>query len=162
MLWLGLILYFVLNIKIIQLVGIILAVYLFTLIMSSIILEFYQLKQFKANNIPIECFNVTSNLSEQLVLDKNIEDVRVFLKSVIPPLFQKAYIDFSSTKDSYQIITKRKLSSWGEIIDISIHEIGEAKTRIVFSSKPKYSALLIDSGNSAINIFKMKKALLSR
>jgi hypothetical protein len=159
--YLAITLYFVFDLKIIKVIVIVISIYIFIVTVSSLFYEYYQLRQFKTNNIPIENFNVISNLKEKIVLNKNIEIVSSHLVKVLPELFPGASMDLPIDKLNYQVKTKKSLSSWGEEIEMALSDIDGFKTQVILSSKPRRFSFMIDSGNSAINIYKIKLALTS-
>jgi hypothetical protein len=118
------------------------------------------LRKFKANNIPIDNFNITANLTEELIIEKGKDDVYSLVKKLIPPLFPGAQMNFWAEADCCHIVTPKKLNSWGEIVEINIAEIEKSKTRVVLSIKPKHGGF-IDGGNSTINVYKIKNAILN-
>ena len=154
-----LLMYYALDIKSIPLLFIFFALYLLLNTIASIILEWFQLRKFKANHITIDYFNVTAYLTEELVIEKSKQDVYMLVKKTIPPIFPGAQMNFWVEADCCHIVTPKNLNSWGEIVEINIVEIEESKTRVILSSKPKLGGFNNDGGNSAINIFKMKRAL---
>ena len=157
----GLILYFGFDLTLLSLISILFFLYFFSVTISAIVYEFYQLRQFRANNIPLLLFDVTSNLSEQFTLDRNRDEITTYLKTIVPHLFRGAKVNLLPEMGVLRITTRRQLSSWGEVVEVKLFEQAQSQTLISITSKPRYSGFNIDSGNATINIYKIKNALLN-
>jgi hypothetical protein len=157
----GLILYFGFDLTLLSFISILFFLYFFSVTISAIVYEFYQLRQFRANNIPLSLFDVTSNLSEQFTLDRNTDEITTYLKTIVPHLFRGAKVNLLLEMGVLRITTRRQLSSWGEVVEVKLFEQAQSQTLISITSKPRYSGFNIDSGNATINIYKIKNALLN-
>lgn len=127
----------------------------------TLILVTSHISLLKRRKIPFEDFESALKVSDEIVVSRNIEEIKSIISTDFISRFKKIFKKIKTNNNAYLIKTKMTIQSFGEQIDLRLEKLHQNETKIIISSKPVVKGTLIDYGKNKENIKKIEQYFLS-